>query len=90
MITRQLIHTGFAPWRPAMLAQVPSVTAPAMKVPLFDEPLFQLGIDFTAMLTAGLLAALRAEHGQSSTVWWVLSGMAAVKGLHDLSIMERK
>lgn len=90
MATRPMVYPVFAPWRPATLAQAPSVIPPSTKIPIFDEPLVQLGIDFAAMMTSGLLAALRASHGQPSTVWWVVSGMAAVKGLHDLSRMERK
>lgn len=51
-----------------------------------ESPILSLGVDAVAALSGAYLAwGLSSVRNKWSTFWWVVSGVATVKALHDMS-----
>jgi hypothetical protein len=80
-------------WSPAAPRPLPSPYAlsrpnrPALGQQEFlESPILAIGVDtVTAISSAYLAWGLGAVRNKWSTFWWVVSGVATVKALHDMS-----
>jgi hypothetical protein len=89
-----------APWRPAQVRLAPvlgqTVSNPpgTMVVPVkpafIDSPVIQFATDIAATVSMGMLGSSFGKvNSRWSTPFWVASGLAAFKGLYDLSRLNR-
>lgn len=90
-----------APWRPAQVRLAPTLGQTAVSSPpgtmivpvkpaFIDSPVVQLMTDVAAALSMGMLGnSFGRANSRWSTPFWVASGLAAFKGLYDLSKLNR-
>lgn len=92
-----------AHWRPVQIRLAPAIGQQVSNPPgtmvvparpaFIDSPVVQLATDVAAAVSMGLLGHSFGKvppHGSRwSTVFWVASGLAAFKGLYDLSRVNR-